>query len=70
MPPYDEIFASGKGFTSPEEAVYMVQKTGIDWLSVAFSITFFQFSIIIIRLLSILNLLILLCIYKNERYPQ
>jgi len=35
MPPYDEIFASGKGFTSPEEAVYMVQKTGIDWLSVA-----------------------------------
>jgi ketose-bisphosphate aldolase len=35
IPPYDEIFASGKGFTSPEEAVYMVQKTGIDWLSVA-----------------------------------
>ena len=35
IPPYDEIFASGKGFTSPEEAAYMVQKTGIDWLSVA-----------------------------------
>lgn len=35
MPPYDEIFASGKGFTSPEDAAYMVQKTGIDWLSVA-----------------------------------
>ena len=35
MPPYDEIFASGKGFTSPEDAAYMVQSTGIDWLSVA-----------------------------------
>ena len=35
MPPYDEIFASGKGFTSPDDAVYMVKKSGIDWLSVA-----------------------------------
>ena len=35
IPPYDEIFSSGKGFTSPENAAYMVQKSGIDWLSVA-----------------------------------
>ena len=35
MPPYEELFASGKGFTSPEEAKEFVKKTGLDWLSVA-----------------------------------
>jgi len=33
--PYDEIFASGNGFTDPEEASEFVGKTGVDWLSVA-----------------------------------
>ncbi|MBN1836671.1 MAG: class II fructose-bisphosphate aldolase [Spirochaetales bacterium] len=36
MPPYEELFASGKGFTDPDEAVRMVQESGCDWLSVAF----------------------------------
>lgn len=35
LPPYDELFASGKGFTSPEEARRFVGETGTDWLSVA-----------------------------------
>ena len=35
MPPYEEIFASKKGFTSIEEAVKFVSRTGVDWLSVA-----------------------------------
>jgi ketose-bisphosphate aldolase len=35
LPPYDELFASGKGFTSPEEAKRFVGETGTDWLSVA-----------------------------------
>jgi len=35
MPPYDELFESGKGFTSPEEAKRFVNETGTDWLSVA-----------------------------------
>ena len=35
LPPYDEIFASGKGFTSPEEAKRFVEETQADWLSVA-----------------------------------
>jgi ketose-bisphosphate aldolase len=35
LPPYDEIFASGKGFTSPEEAKRFVEETQTDWLSVA-----------------------------------
>jgi ketose-bisphosphate aldolase len=33
--PYEELFASGKGFTSPEEAKSFVQETQCDWLSVA-----------------------------------
>lgn len=33
--PYEELFASGKGFTSPEEASRFVKETGTDWLSVA-----------------------------------
>jgi ketose-bisphosphate aldolase len=35
LPPYDELFASGKGFTSPEEAKRFVEETQTDWLSVA-----------------------------------
>jgi len=35
MPPYEELFASGKGFTDPGEAKRFVQETGLDWLSVA-----------------------------------
>ena len=32
---YEEIFASGKGFTDPSEAQRFVRQTGVDWLSVA-----------------------------------
>ena len=35
LPPYEELFASGKGFTAPEEAKRFVEETGADWLSVA-----------------------------------
>ncbi len=35
LPPYEELYKSGKGFTSVDEAVAFVQQTGIDWLSVA-----------------------------------
>ena len=35
LPPYDELFESGRGFTRPEEAARFVQETGVDWLSVA-----------------------------------
>jgi ketose-bisphosphate aldolase len=35
LPPYDELFASGRGFTDPEEALHFVRETGVDWLSVA-----------------------------------
>ena len=35
MPPYEELFASGKGFTDPEEAVCFVRETGVSWLSIA-----------------------------------
>lgn len=35
IPPYEELFASGKGFTSSEEAKRFVEETGADWLSVA-----------------------------------
>lgn len=35
MPPYEELFASGKGFTDPAEAGEFVKETGLDWLSVA-----------------------------------
>ena len=33
--PYEEIFASGKGFTNIQEAQRFVKETGCDWLSVA-----------------------------------
>jgi ketose-bisphosphate aldolase len=35
LPPYEELFATGKGFTSPSEAQYFIQETRADWLSVA-----------------------------------
>ena len=35
LPPYEELFSSGKGFTSPGEASKFVRETGVDWLSVA-----------------------------------
>jgi ketose-bisphosphate aldolase len=35
LPPYEELFASGKGFTDIEEARRFVAETGCDWLSVA-----------------------------------
>jgi fructose-bisphosphate aldolase class II len=34
-PPYEELFASGQGFTKIDEAERFVQETGCDWLSVA-----------------------------------
>jgi ketose-bisphosphate aldolase len=35
LPPYDELFATGKGFTDVDEATRFVHDTGCDWLSVA-----------------------------------
>ncbi len=35
MPPYEALFASGKGFTDVAEAARFVRETGCDWLSVA-----------------------------------
>jgi fructose-bisphosphate aldolase, class II len=35
LPPYEELFASGRGFTAVSEARHFVQETGCDWLSVA-----------------------------------
>jgi ketose-bisphosphate aldolase len=35
LAPYEELFASGKGFTSPDEAKRFVAETHTDWLSVA-----------------------------------
>ena len=35
LPPYEELFASGRGFTDVEQAAQFVQQTGCDWLSVA-----------------------------------
>lgn len=35
LPPYEELFASGRGFTDPKEARRFVEETGVDWLSVA-----------------------------------
>ena len=35
VPPYEELFASGAGFTKVNEAVRFVQETGCDWLSVS-----------------------------------
>jgi ketose-bisphosphate aldolase len=35
LPPYEELFTSGKGFTDPGEAAHFVSETSVDWLSVA-----------------------------------
>jgi fructose-bisphosphate aldolase, class II len=35
LPPYEELFATGKGFTRPDEAARFVAESGCDWLSVA-----------------------------------
>lgn len=35
LPDYDELFASGRGFTDVDEARRFVAQTGADWLSVA-----------------------------------
>lgn len=35
LPPYEALFASGKGFTDPGEAKQFADETGVDWLSVA-----------------------------------
>jgi fructose-bisphosphate aldolase class II len=35
LPPYEEIFKSGKGFTKVDDAARFVKETGCDWLSVA-----------------------------------
>jgi len=36
LPPYEELFASGQGFTDPEQAKRFAEESGVDWLSVAF----------------------------------
>jgi fructose-bisphosphate aldolase class II len=35
LPPYEELFQSGRGFTDPGEAQKFVSESGCDWLSVA-----------------------------------
>ncbi|UCB45610.1 MAG: class II fructose-bisphosphate aldolase [Spirochaetota bacterium] len=35
LPPYEELFESGAGFTRPEDAKRLVKETGVDWLSVS-----------------------------------
>jgi len=35
LPPYEDLFRSGRGFTDPAEAARFVKETGVDWLSVA-----------------------------------
>jgi ketose-bisphosphate aldolase len=35
LPPYEELFTSGRGFTRPDEAARFVRESGCDWLSVA-----------------------------------
>jgi hypothetical protein len=35
LPPYEELFRSGRGFTRPDEAARFVKESGCDWLSVA-----------------------------------
>jgi len=35
LPPYDELFESGRGFTDVDEARRFVDETKVDWLSVA-----------------------------------
>lgn len=35
LPDYEDLFASGRGFTDVDEARRFVEQTGVDWLSVA-----------------------------------
>ncbi|MFB3881888.1 MAG: class II fructose-bisphosphate aldolase [Armatimonadota bacterium] len=35
LPPYEELFRSGRGFTDVDEAARFAAETGVDWLSVA-----------------------------------
>jgi len=35
LPPYEELFSTGKGFTRLDEAARFVKESGCDWLSVA-----------------------------------
>ena len=35
LPPYEELFASRKGFTDPEELAVFARDSGADWISVA-----------------------------------
>jgi ketose-bisphosphate aldolase len=35
LPPYEELFRTGRGFTDPTEAARFARETGCDWLSVA-----------------------------------
>lgn len=35
LPPYEQLFDSGRGFTDPGEAEYFADETDVDWLSVA-----------------------------------
>jgi len=35
LPPYEELFSTGKGFTDSDQASKFVKQTGVDWLSVA-----------------------------------
>ena len=35
LPSYEQLFATGKGFTAPEDAKRFVSETEVDWLSVA-----------------------------------
>ena len=35
LPPYEELFTSGRGFTRPDEAERFVKESKVDWLSVA-----------------------------------
>jgi ketose-bisphosphate aldolase len=35
LPPYDELFESGRGFTDPAQARRFVEETNVDWLSIA-----------------------------------
>lgn len=35
LPPYEELFPSGRGFTDEEDARRFVRETAVDWLSVA-----------------------------------
>jgi ketose-bisphosphate aldolase len=35
LPPYEELYRTGRGFTDVDEAERLVRETGVDWLSVA-----------------------------------